>query len=73
MDHPLSFITLKEVSNMRKNRKLTETKTFHDADKFSQKTTFPVIVTSENDDGTFSGYFDLNKMSAVKKILAIAN
>ena len=54
-------------------RRLNDIETFHEMDKFSQKTTFPAVVTSENDDGSFSGYFDLDKMSAVKKILTIAN
>lgn len=58
---------------MRKMRRLNDIETFHEMDKFSQKTTFPAVVTSENDDGSFSGYFDLDKMSAVKKILTIAN
>ena len=58
---------------MRKMRRLNNIETFREADKFNQKTTFPVVVTTENDYGSFSGYFNLDKMSAVKKILAITN
>lgn len=37
------------------------------------RTQFPVIVSSINDDGTINGKFDINNMSAVKKILALTS
>ena len=33
--------------------------------------TFPIKVESINSDDTIEGYFDLDKMSAVKRVLAL--
>ena len=37
------------------------------------RTHYPIIVSSVNDDGTINGRFDMDKMSTVKKILAITS
>ena len=37
------------------------------------RTQYPVIVSSVNPDGTINGRFDADKMSTVKKILAMTS
>lgn len=37
------------------------------------RTQFPIKPSSINNDGTVSGHFDTNKMSTVKKILAMTS
>ena len=37
------------------------------------RTQFPIVRSSTNDDGTISGHFDTNKMTTVKKILAMTS
>ena len=37
------------------------------------RTQYPVIVPSLNDDGVINGRFDIDKMSTVKKILALTS
>lgn len=54
-------------------RKLSEKQEFSPADRSFLETTYPVIIKSENNDGSVVGYFNLDHMSAVKKVLAITN
>lgn len=43
---------------------------FKEPKNFNLGTRFPINVTKYNNDGTFTGTFDFDRMSAVKKIIA---
>ena len=64
------YPTFKEVITMFSKRDVYAQHTFHDADPLSMATTFPVVIDSMNEDGTYQGHFDLDNMSTAKRILA---
>jgi len=41
------------------------------ADEFDMGIKYPIIIESENSDGSVTGKFDIDQMSTVKKILAL--
>lgn len=51
---------------MRQNKELV----FREPTDFELGTIYPVIITEDNNDDTFTGKFYFNRMSTVKKILA---
>ena len=55
-----------EVNHMRKSKEYR----FVKPELHRLGTVFPIKVTSTNNDGTFNGIFDFDRMNAVKHILA---
>ena len=65
-----SYPLMKGDDPMFHKRDVYAEHTFCDADPLSMATTFPVVIDSMNDDGTYQGHFDLDNMSTAKRILA---
>ena len=65
-----SYPLMKGDDPMFHKRDVYAQHTFHDADPLSMATTFPVVIDSMNEDGTYQGHFDLDSMSTAKRILA---
>lgn len=51
---------------MRQDKELV----FREPTDFELGTVYPVIITRDNNDGTFTGKFDFDRMNTVKKIRA---